>query len=48
MTTAILFDLDDTLTPDGASFREAALATARGLDVPDELAEAVRRHARAA
>jgi phosphoserine phosphatase len=48
MTAAVLFDLDDTLTPDGASFREAALTTARGLGAPDELAEAVLRHARAA
>jgi putative hydrolase of the HAD superfamily len=48
VTTAVLFDLDDTLTPDGASFREAAVATARALDAPAELAEAVRRHARAA
>jgi putative hydrolase of the HAD superfamily len=48
MTDAVLFDLDDTLTPDGASFREAALATARSLGAPDELVEAVRTHARAA
>ena len=47
MTRAILFDLDDTLTPDGDAFAQAALATAHGLDAPDELVEAVRRHARA-
>ncbi|MGN6379007.1 MAG: HAD family hydrolase [Gaiellales bacterium] len=48
MTSAILFDLDDTLVPDGAAFRQAALATAHGLDLPDELVEAVRLHSRAA
>lgn len=48
MTKAILFDLDDTLTPDGDAFAAAALATAQGLGTPAELVESIRRHARAA
>jgi phosphoserine phosphatase len=45
---AILFDLDDTLVPDAAAFRDAALETAGALGAGEGLVEALRRQARAA